>query len=164
MAAELRALVRTAEKPGSATASAAPRTVGDLRLRARVIRLARERAAADEAAGARRRQTEAAETARRARLETVRRRCESIWQEVETGIEPRNAAGYDRAATLLADLRVLAAEQGTTEEFSRRLRDRRGPHVRKGRFIERLTTIGEGCGRWRAVQDEGGHYFYAVAL
>lgn len=135
-------LVQAAAEPGTERVALARRTGGDLRLRARAIRLARERAATDEAARARRRQTEAAETARRARLETVRRRGESVWREIETDIERRNAAGYDRAAAFLSDLRALAKEQGAMEEFSRRLQAIRERHVRKERFIQRLTAIG----------------------
>jgi uncharacterized Zn finger protein len=70
------------------------------------------------------------------------RRGEGVWQEVEDEIERRNSGSYDRAAALLTDLRALAAQQGTIEDFLRRLHEIRGRHVRKERFIERLAAIG----------------------
>ena len=142
VAAELRAMVRHAANPEHASSATAPRTVGELQLRAGAIRFAREREADNAAAEARRRQTEAAEKGRQARFETVRRRGESVWQEIETEIERRNSAGYDKATTLLADLQALAAKQDTIEEFRRRLHAIAERHVRKQRFIERLAAIG----------------------
>lgn len=88
-----------------------------------------------------RRKAEEAEKARRARLDAVRRRGESIWKEIETEIERRNASGYDRAAVLLADLKQLAAEEGVVADFSRRLTAIRERHTRKGQFIKRLQGL-----------------------
>jgi hypothetical protein len=50
--------------------------------------------------------------------------------------------GYDRAASPLSDLRALAAEEGSQDDFSRRLASIRARHERKGRFIERLIGLG----------------------
>ena len=61
---------------------------------------------------------------------------------MESEVEHRNAAGYDRAAVLLADLRVIAEEGGTLPDFSRRLADIRTRHARKERFLERLGGLG----------------------
>ncbi|HEY5107333.1 MAG TPA: hypothetical protein VII73_11275 [Caulobacteraceae bacterium] len=140
--AELRAMVRTRLQPDTGTRTVAPRTAAELRERARAIRLARERAEADIAAEERRRQTEAAESARQARLETIRRRGESVWRDIEDEIGLRNPSGYDKAAALLSDLRALAEQQGAIEEFRRRLQEIRERHVRKERFIGRLVAIG----------------------
>jgi hypothetical protein len=140
--AELRAMVRKDQRPEGEASSNAPRTVGELRVRARSIRLSRERAEAHKAAEERRRQAEAVEKARQTRLESIRRRGESVWREVEDEIERRNSAGYGRATTLLSDLRALAEEQRTIEAFLRRLLAIRQRHARKERFIERLTAIG----------------------
>ena len=142
VAAELRAGVRKNLDQGAETPTPARRTVRELQARARDIRLARERAAAEKAAEERRRQTEAAERARQARLEAIQRRGDSVWQEIEEEIERRNAAGYDKAAALLSDLKVLAEQQGTTGVFLRRLLEIRERHARKGRFIERVAAIG----------------------
>jgi hypothetical protein len=50
-------------------------------------------------------------------------------------------ATYDRAASLLADLKQLAAGQGTATDFSRRLAAIREHHARKGQFIMRLQGL-----------------------
>lgn len=142
VAAELRAGVRKNLDQGAETPTPARRTVRELQARAHDIRLARERAAAEKAAEERRRQTEAAERARQARLEAIQRRGDSVWQEIEEEIERRNAAGYDKAAALLSDLKVLAEQLGTTGVFLRRLLEIRERHARKGRFIERVAAIG----------------------
>ena len=142
VAAELRAGVRKNLDRGTEAPTSARRTVRELRARADDIRLARERADAEKAAEERRRQTEAAERARQARLDAIQRRGDSVWREIEEEIERRNATGYDNAAALLSDLKVLAEQQGTTGVFLRRLLEIRERHARKGRFIERVAAIG----------------------
>ncbi len=137
--AELRAMVRSGLTQG--IDASPPRTVGDLKSRAKAIRGERERAAAEKAAADKRRKAEEAEKARRSRLDSVARRGESVWRQIETDIEARNAQGYDRAASLLIDLAALAREHGATETFTRRLHGIRERHARKGQFIKRLETI-----------------------
>jgi hypothetical protein len=118
------------------------RTVGTLRQRAREIKEAHERAEAERREAERRRQAEAAEKVRRARLEALRQRGTKVWQEIEEEIERRNASGYDRAASLLSDLQALAVEDGSQDDFARRLALIRARHEKKGKFIERLTRLG----------------------
>jgi hypothetical protein len=142
VAAELRSTVRKRLESETASSTDVPRTAGELRGRARAIRLCRERIAANKASEERRRQIEAAEKVRQTRLDAIQRRGEGVWQEVEDEIERRNSGSYDRAAALLTDLRALAEQQGTIEDFLRRLDEIRGRHVRKQRFIERLAAIG----------------------
>lgn len=120
---------------------AAARTAGTLRTRAATIRAARERADAERCAAERRRQEQKAEKARRARIAAVAGRGESAWQEVESEAERRNGPGYDRAAQLLADLKTVAEERGTAQEFRQRLTGIRERHARKGRFLERLDAL-----------------------
>jgi hypothetical protein len=131
--AELRNKLRK-ERP----APAALRTVGALRARAREIAEARERAAAERREAERRSEAKKAEKARRARLEVLKQRGADVWREIEEQIELRNPSGYDRAATLLPDLQVLAAEEGSRDDFSRRLASIRERHEKKRTFIERL--------------------------
>jgi hypothetical protein len=142
VAAELRTAVRNRLAPGTDASPAAARTVGELRSRAQAIRLARQRTEADKADAERKRQAEVAEKARRARLDAIARRGESVWSEIESEIERRNAPGYDKAASLLLDLRTIAEERGAIEDFAGRLRTIRERHARKERFIERLAAIG----------------------
>jgi hypothetical protein len=117
------------------------RAVGELQAKAREMQHARERAEAERRRAEERRKADEADKARRARLDAVKRRGESVWREIETEIERRNAPGYDRAAALLADLKQLVAEQGAAADFSRRLDDIRERHARKGQFIKRLQGL-----------------------
>ncbi len=139
---ELRALVRQRVMSATDVPPFAARTVGDLRARAEVIRQARKRALAEEAAAERKRREEEAERLCRARLDAIVRRGDSVWREIESEIERRNAAGYEKAAGLLRDLKVIAKEKGAPEDFMRRLQDIRDRHARKERLIERLMKLG----------------------
>ncbi len=130
VAHELRALVRRRLLSESDGPQPAGRTAGDLRARADALRAARERAAA-----------EAAEKSRRARIQAVARRGEAVWREIEAEIERRNAAGYDKAASLLADLRAVAEDRRTVDDFTHRLRALRERHARKGAFLARVATL-----------------------
>jgi hypothetical protein len=138
----LRALVRQRLTPPTDTPAVPVRTVGDLRARAKAIRQARERAMAEKAAAERKRREEETERSRRARLDAIARRGESVWQEIETEIERRNATGYDRATSLLLDLRAISKEKGAPEDFLGRLQEIRNRHARKERLIERLAKLG----------------------
>lgn len=141
IAAELRALVRKRLGVHYDGLSNGTRTAGELRSRARAIRLARDRAEAEKSAADRRRQAEEAEKARLVQIDAVARRGESVWRDVEAEIERRNAPGYDKAAAFLLDLRAIAEARGTMAEFGRRLHEIRERHARKERFIERLTAM-----------------------
>lgn len=138
---ELRALVRARLTSKAALPPVTARTVGELRARAAAIRLAREQAEAARAAAERKRREEEAERARHARLEAIERRGESVWREVEAEIERRSGPGYDRAASLIADLRAVAEKGGSIEPFTRHLQTIRERHARKARFIERLAEL-----------------------
>jgi hypothetical protein len=139
VAAELRGRIRDR----SDAAPAAYRTVGELRKRAEEIAEARERAVAERHAAEQRRQAKEAENARRARLDAVKRRGDSVWREIEREIERRNASGYDRAVGLLADLNEIAEAEGMLADYARRLAAIRERHARKGRFIERLSRMAQ---------------------
>lgn len=134
---ELRRLARP-----SAGGDAAPRTLATLRTRTAAVRAARERAESERREAERQRQAKAAEKARRARVAAVAERGEQAWQEVETEAERRNASGYDRAAQLLADLKAIAEERGTSNAFLKRLAAIRERHAGKPRFLDRLDALG----------------------
>jgi hypothetical protein len=120
------------------------RTAGALRARAAAIREDRERAAAERLAQERRRQAEEEERQRRLRLAGLKRQGEGAWRDVEAQIMRRNPAGYDAATRLLFDLKALAAAEGMTADFGRRLEAIRVQHARKGGFIERLKGLTAG--------------------
>jgi DNA topoisomerase-3 len=111
--------------------------------RAEAIRAEREQAIAEKAAADRLRQQAVEDRLRRARLDGLIRRGESVWQDIDTEIERRNASGYDRAIGLILDLEAIAAEQGQTGAFAERIGAIRERHARKARFIERLMGLAE---------------------
>ena len=142
VAAEVRSRVREAVAPATGEGRERRRSVADLRARATAIRTERETAAAERREAERRRQAELEEKAQRVRLGALAARgAAGVWREVETEIERRNAAGYERAVHLLRDLRALAEQDGSVEEFSERVRSLRDRHERKRRFIERLAGL-----------------------
>ena len=140
VAAEVRGKVREAAATAD-DSDTGHRTVAALRTRAAAIREQAEAAEAARREAERQRHARAAEAERRARLVVLRRRGAAAWREVETGIEKRNASGYDRALELLLDLQGLAQEDGTLAAFSERVRSLRDRHSRKPRFIERLRQL-----------------------
>jgi hypothetical protein len=142
VALELRAKVRDRMAVETDAPPVVARTVGELRARARALGLAREQAAAKKLAADRKRRLEEAEKARRVRLDTIARRGESVWREVEAEIERRNAAGYDKAANLLLDLQAVAEDRSAMPDFEKRLRAIRERHARKQQFVVRLAKIG----------------------
>jgi len=138
VAAELRRKVRKKDP-----VTAAHRTAGMLRMRAKEIAKGRERAEAERLEAERRRQAAEAEKARRARLKILKQRgVSSVWREIEQEIERRNPAGYDNAMSLLWDVQALALEEGTRDDFDRRLGAIRARHEKKTKFIERLSKLG----------------------
>jgi len=139
---ELRAFVRQRLIAKCDASPIAARTVGELRSRGAAIRRERERAEAERDAAERKRREAEAEKVRREHLDAIVRRGETVWREIDAKIERRNAAGYDKAASLLFELRAIAEEKGETGSFDRRLQTIRVLHARKGRFIERLKTLG----------------------
>jgi hypothetical protein len=117
------------------------RTVGALKAKAEWFRRTREIAEAAKRDKEERRMAEEREKARRVRLDAIRQRGEYAWKEVESQIELRNASGYDRAASLLGDLKEVASEQDKLDDFARRLQDIRARHARKGQFIARVKGL-----------------------
>jgi len=105
--------------------------------------VARERAEAERLEAERRRQAAEAKKARRTRLNILKQRgASSVWREIEQEIERRNPAGYDNATSLLSDVQALALEEGNLDDFDRRLGTIRVRHVKKAKFIERLSKLG----------------------
>jgi hypothetical protein len=136
VAAELRSRARK-----KFSSPEARRTAGELRMQAREREEAYSRAEEERREAERRRQAEEAEKARRVRVEVLRRRGEGVWREIEEEILRRNPSGYDKAASLISDLQAMALQDGTEEDFSRRLASIRARHETKPRFIERLKRL-----------------------
>ncbi|MFA3842758.1 hypothetical protein [Streptomyces aureus] len=109
----------------------------------RTERVRSERRAREAAEAARHR---AAQEQRAARLAAVAAQPEPVWQEIDTLIEQRKPAAYDRAITLLADLRD-ASEQSSdaTAAFDRRTAALRTTHRSKPALLRRLDESGVGA-------------------
>ena len=138
---ELRA--RIAERLATSDEGRAdvPRTVGELRLRALALGQEHELAAAARQVAERKRREDEAEAARQVRLVSIRRRGEHVWKDVEAEIERRNAQGYGKAVELLGDLRALADQERSTDDFHLRVNHIRDRHAGKRAFIARLTEL-----------------------
>ncbi|WP_027580873.1 hypothetical protein [Bradyrhizobium sp. Ai1a-2] len=80
--------------------------------------------------------------ARKGRIEALRRRREAAWPDVEDLIAVRNNHAYDQVTVMLADLRELSLQQGTDDEFHRRLTDLRARHKAKRQLLSRLAANG----------------------
>ena len=139
--AEIQSRLREALALTTAETQDGQRTVSTLRARAGEIRKARKAAEAARREAKRQQQAREAEKKRRIRLNYLKRRGLSVWDEIEREIQKRNADGYERATGLLADLRVLAEEDNTLDAYSERLCALRARHSRKARFIERLEGL-----------------------
>lgn len=140
LAAGFRRRIR--ERLGRPRDEARCRTAGDLRLAARKASERRRKRKAEEAAAERRRKELEKAKEEQRRLEALKRHGEAVWTDVEATIALRNAPGYDKAAALLADLRMVAQQLDDMATFRRRLEDICGRHGRKGRFLKKLVSLG----------------------
>ena len=96
-----------------------------------------ERAAIEKA---RREREEAAE--RELRLNTLAKREEPAWRQVNTLIASKQPKNYDEAIALLLDLRELCIHAGRQPEAAARIQGLEQEHASKRSFIERLRKAG----------------------
>lgn len=79
---------------------------------------------------------------RQAYLEDLAKRTTAAWKQVESLIAERNAQSYDRAVTLLTDLRDASVLTGKEAAFQKRLQDTVAFHARKSTLIRRIEIAG----------------------
>ncbi len=115
------------------------RTAGDLLTLAHARAEERERLLeAKRAAEAARRKAE--DEANRARyLDQLEKREEAIWNQIAAHIQKRQPNEYDKAITLLIDLRDLAVRQGQVTAFQSAVGELRQEHAAKESLLRRLT-------------------------
>jgi hypothetical protein len=115
------------------------RTAGDLLTLAHARAEERERLLeAKRAAEAARRKAE--DEANRARyLDQLKKREEATWNQIAAHIQKRQPNEYDKAITLLIDLRDLAVRQGQVTAFQSALGELRQEHAAKESLLRRLT-------------------------
>jgi len=75
---------------------------------------------------------------RRKYLDELAQREENAWEEVVSLTEASRAKDYDRAVTLLKDLRDLGEHRGLLSRFEARLADVRAQRIKKPAFLRRL--------------------------
>jgi hypothetical protein len=133
--------IEATTSPANSTTAAVPRrTAGELLARAEALTESRRREqAARQAREAAEREAEAAKR-RKLRLHALMGEEERLWQEVDQLIATRQPKSYDRAVSLLKDLRDLAAVGGAAEAFTRRMRDLAARHMKKPSLIRRFRS------------------------
>ena len=83
----------------------------------------------------------AREAQRRAALAALAARGDAAWQEVEALIAEQKSAGYAQAAKLLAQLGMLATEQGQTYRYQQRLAAIRTKYSRRWGLMRELQNL-----------------------
>lgn len=146
VAPELRNKIRAARAVAEARSGRKRRTVAEIRKRSLAVREQRKADEAKKREEKRLRKAQEAARAQRARLDSMKRRGDRVWNEVEREIDYKSSSSYDRAIALLVDLRALAQEAGTEVAFANRIQSIRERHARKLRFIERLNAKRIGLG------------------
>lgn len=140
LAAELQRLV--GDRNVAAPASSEPRTVGELLRAAQDAWEKRRRAAAERAEIERKRREEEAAATRSKYLEGVARREPAVWTEIDKLIATKLPASYDRAISLLVDLRDIAVRTGDEPRFLRGLEHLQMEHARKPALLLRMKKAG----------------------
>jgi hypothetical protein len=137
----LAARTRRKLRPPLPQMSGAPpaQTVGELLAEldgAREVREAEEQRVAAELAAC---EKAKADRQRRQHLESLSRRGDAAWREVNERIDRKNAQGYDEAISLLIDLRDVAVSTGALDAFTRRVHEIRARYANRPSFQERLV-------------------------
>jgi hypothetical protein len=139
---ELRRRCRQGAAPASGKAAARLRTADELMRQADQISSERRRAEEERVAAERRRRAAEEAKARAQHLHALAQHGERPWRDIEELITLRNVSSYDRATTLLADLKEIAAAARRSDEFARRVADIGERHAQKRQLMARLTKAG----------------------
>ncbi len=110
--------------------------------RAEVHASERRRLHADRDAGERARRAEQERSALKHRLAVLSGREDKAWSEVEAIAEAKRAAEYEKVASVLKDLQMLAQRNGRVVDFNARLERFRAGHRRKLGLLDRLRSAG----------------------
>ncbi len=86
------------------------------------------------------RRSEVAEAKRIKSLQEFAPQAEQAWRDIDALVEQKTARAYDSAIVLLRRLSELAAFQGNSTNFSRRLNQLRERTANRPAFQQRLTT------------------------
>jgi hypothetical protein len=117
------------------------RTVGELVAASEEQRKRRTREEKERAARERERLAREAAAKREQYLQNLTRTQEAAWLEIESLLPARTGRNYERAATLVHDLRDVAAREEKSAEFDERLQRLHQRHAEKAAFIRRLEKL-----------------------
>ena len=123
-------------------AEPARRKAGDLRKAADELAEEKRRRAALRAATEQERRAREQAAARARHLDALAGREDELWQQVEAAILTKQAKEYQRAVTLLQDLRDLGKRSGASREVEDRIRQLRERHRGKWALMKRLDKAG----------------------
>jgi hypothetical protein len=128
----------TAPEGARPVAGAPRRTVAQLLAARDALVEEKKRKAADQAAIERARLEREKAEARANYLDELARRESPTWREVDDLIATKRPKEYDRAITLLVDLRDLASRSDRAEEAEARIRELRRRHSNKPALLKRF--------------------------
>ncbi len=117
------------------------RTARELRDRTIEVREERNIAEAKRAEAKREEHKQEKEKLRLKRIADVAAMGEAAWNKVDDHMKTKSGRSYDQAAQLLFDLNTIAVENGTTEHFSRGLKDVRHRYANRPKFLERIERL-----------------------
>jgi hypothetical protein len=75
-------------------------------------------------------------------LDALEKRETESWAQLDPLVATKRPNDYDRAVTLLADLREVAVRKGGSAVFEERCRELRARHSAKPSFLRRLKEAG----------------------
>ncbi|HEX8616862.1 MAG TPA: hypothetical protein VF911_04660 [Thermoanaerobaculia bacterium] len=130
------------QRAAPAVSRSQPRTAGALLRVAADAAEERRRAEAARADAERKRREREAAFARAAYLEKLARKQPAVWTEIEQLIATKQSASYDRAVSLLVDLRDIAVARGHESTFLRQLSDLQMKHARKPSLLAKMQRAG----------------------
>ncbi len=136
---EIRKLIR--EFDDANKESQQLRTAAELLARAQEVTVERKIAEQKQAAAAREHHRQKLERERQMRIAEVATMGEGAWAELDQILVTRSGRAYDEAAERLLDLKSIADENETTDQFFVRLDGIRQKYANRQKFIERLDRF-----------------------
>jgi hypothetical protein len=123
-------------------AGAARRTLGSLLEARQNLAEAKRRRETERAAKEQARRAREQAAARDRYLESLAGSEEKLWRQIEAAVVSKQTKEYERAVTLLKDLRDLGERTGAAEAVAARIRQLRERHSGKWSLIRRLDQAG----------------------
>lgn len=130
--------IRNAKGGGRNASSSDRRSIGELLARAEEITEERRKKESEQRAKEKVRREQERVERRKRHLESLIGKGDGLWAEVYQLIATRQPKRYDKAVSLLKDLRDLADMQGSQAEFSQRMETLYLQHKKKSTLVDRF--------------------------